>query len=117
MKLVAACCLSSLLLIASKPAVHLKPSVFKQLPANLVEELHRRGCTIPQDSGFPKRQNVVHGEFTKPGQTDWAVLCSQRGVVTMLVFWNGSESEPAQLAKGTDGVSFSREIGPVGREY
>lgn len=48
---------------------------FPELPNNLVVELKRRGCTIPQ----PYRQaNVIRGEFAKPGQTDSAVLCSTK---------------------------------------
>jgi hypothetical protein len=107
----------ALMLLANPPALRLKPSAFRELPGNLVEELQKRGCTIPQVTGFPKRQNVIRGQFAKPGQTDWAVLCSQRRGSTLLVFWNGSESQPSQLAKVADGTPFGRQISPVGRKY
>jgi hypothetical protein len=117
MRVVAACWFSGLLLIASNPALRLKPSAFRELPPNLVQELQRRGCTIPQVTGFLERENVIHGQFEKPGQTDWAVLCARQASVTLLVFWNGSEINPAQLAKGPHGDSFSRTIMPVERKY
>jgi hypothetical protein len=48
------------------------------------------------------RHNVIKGEFSKPGQTDWAVLCSVGRVSSVLVFWNGSETNPAEIAKRND---------------
>ena len=42
------------------------------------------------------------GEFVKPGQTDWAVLCSTKGSTSLLVFWNGSETNSVQLANNPD---------------
>ena len=70
--------------------IHLAPSpaAFPELPANLVQELQRRQCTIPQETFSKKRNNVIKGEFARPGQTDWGVLCSVKGVSTILVFWN-----------------------------
>ena len=82
--------------------IRLSPSVFPELPANLVQELQRRQCTIPQETYSKKRNNVIKGEFARPGQTDWAVLCSVKGFSTILVFWNGSEKNPANLASGED---------------
>ena len=71
--------------------------------------------------------NVIRGEFAKPGQTDWAVLCSVKGVSTILVFWNGSEKNPAEIAKledqiflqgiTADEIGFSRGISAVGNEF
>lgn len=73
------------------------------------------------------RHNVIKGEFLKPGQTDWAVLCSVGRVSLILVFWNGSETNPAQIATrddldrlqgwGGDKIVYSSAIAPVGREY
>ena len=68
----------------------------------MVHELQRRGCTIPQTAFTKKPHNVIRGEFAKPGQTDWALLCSIKGVSTILVFWNGSEKNPAEIAKMED---------------
>jgi len=49
-----------------------------------------------------KPNNVIKGEFARPGQIDWAVLCSVKGVSTILVFWNGSENNPAALLPAAD---------------
>jgi len=62
----------------------LPPSAFPELPTNLVEELHRRECQIPHVQKR-KRGNVIHGEFLKPGQADWAVLCSMKKYTSLLV--------------------------------
>jgi hypothetical protein len=43
--------------------------------------------------------HVIKGEFEKPGQTDWAVLCSVRRVSSILIFWNGSTEAPTSLAE------------------
>ncbi len=73
------------------------------------------------------RQNVIKGEFAKPGEADWAVLCSVGRVSTILIFWNASEIKPAEIAMmndldglqgwGDDKVVYSREIEPVGKQY
>ena len=63
---------------ADRDIRRLPPSAFPQLPANLVQDLQRRGCTIPQAHHKKQPHNVIKGEFAKPGQTDWAVLCSEQ---------------------------------------
>lgn len=73
------------------------------------------------------RQNVIKGEFAKPGKTDWAVLCSVGRASTILIFRNGSEIKPAEIAMGSDvdrlqswsdhKIVYSRGIEPVGRQY
>jgi hypothetical protein len=80
---------------AERRIVRLQPTAFPELPGNVVRALQGRGCTIPQEAYTKKRHNVIRGEFAKPGQIDWAVLCSVKGVSTILVFWNGSEKNPA----------------------
>src|ERR1700733_9184795 len=62
------------------------PSAFAELPTRIKRELERRGCTIPQVSADQKPQNVIKGEFTGKGRTDWAVLCSKNHVSTILIF-------------------------------
>ena len=42
------------------------------------------------------------GPVLKPGQTDWAVLCSKPGSTSLLLFWNGSATNSAALAKNPD---------------
>lgn len=109
----------------------MRPTAFQQLPKNLIADLQRRGCTIPQvpsDVDMTKvRQSVIHGEFQKPGQTDWAVLCSVGRASTVLVYWNGSEIQPAEIARmdDSDGLQgwtggkmvYSRLIDSVGKPY
>ena len=112
---------------AERRIIRLPPTAFAGLPANVVHDLQRRGCTIPQTVYTKKPHNVIKGEFAKPGQNDWAVLCSVKGVSTILVFWGGSEKNPAQIAPLEDriflqGISanemgFSRGIAPVGKEF
>jgi hypothetical protein len=70
---------------------------------------------------------VIKGEFAKPGQTDWAILCSVGGVSSILVYWNGSTANPARIAEmkdldslqdsGADGITYGRAIDPVDRAY
>ncbi len=113
--------------MAERRIVRLPPTAFPELPGNVVRELQRRGCTIPQEAYTKKPHNLMKGEFAKPGQTDWAVLCSVKGVSTILVFWNGSEKNPAAIAPmedrnflqgiTADEIGFSRGIAPVGKEF
>jgi hypothetical protein len=112
---------------AAREIVRLQPSAFPELPRNLVAALQRRGCAIPQVPMIDGHHNVIKGEFSKPGQTDWAVLCSALGVSSVLVFWNGSEANPAQIASRSDvdrlqgwvgnKIVYSSSIMPVGRGY
>ncbi|HEY3443637.1 MAG TPA: hypothetical protein VGK29_22960 [Paludibaculum sp.] len=93
----------------------------------MVRELQRRGCTIPQEAFTKKPHNVIKGQFAKPGQTDWAVLCSVKGTSSILVFWNGSELNPADISSGPDigslqglggdEIGYSRAISPVERAF
>lgn len=112
---------------AERRIVRLPPTAFPELPGNVVRELQRRGCTIPQEAYTKKPHNVIKGEFAKPGQTDWAVLCSVSGVSTILVFWNGSERNPASIAQMEDRnylqgitpteIGYSRGIRAVGKDF
>jgi hypothetical protein len=110
---------------ADRQVVRLRPAAFPELPKNLLAELERRGCTIPQLSMMEGRQNVIKGQFAKRGQTDWAVLCSVERVSSILVFWNASEINPGRIAEmkdidrlqgaGGDKIVYSRAITPVGK--
>jgi hypothetical protein len=113
---------------AEKRIVRLPPTAFPELPRNLVSELKRRECSIPQEAFAKKPHNVIKGRFARSGEMDWAVLCSIKGVSTILVFWNGSEKNPAAIApmedrhflQGTNNneeIGYSRGISPVGRDF
>jgi hypothetical protein len=62
--------------------------IFAQLPEDLkrqFDEAERRIVRVPpQDALTKKPHNVIKGAFAKPGQVDWAVLCSIKGVWTIL---------------------------------
>lgn len=112
---------------AERQIVRLPPTAFTRLPAAVVRELQRRGCTIPQEVFSKTPNNAVRGQFARPGQMDWAVLCSVNGASSILVFWNGSANSPADLAVaedkiylqglGGDKIGFSRGISAVGKDY
>jgi hypothetical protein len=73
---------------------HLPVSSFPELPAGFQELLNRRGCLIPQTYEAHSPENVVHASLERAGSSDWAVLCSADGTVSLLVFFG---STPAQL--------------------
>jgi hypothetical protein len=112
---------------AERRIVRLPPTAFPELPPNVVRELQRRGCGIPQEAFTKNPHNVIKGEFAKPGELDWAVLCSIEGVSTILVFWNGSGKNPAAIAPMEDrnflqgitagNIGYSRGITAVGAAF
>ncbi|HLH41109.1 MAG TPA: hypothetical protein VKX39_18310 [Bryobacteraceae bacterium] len=105
----------------------LKPDHFSDLPRPIVSVLGARGCLIPQPSAGGPPRNVIHGEFFQKGQTAWAVVCSARGVSSILVFRGGADTHPAEVGKwpedhylqrGLNGSFFyAREINPVDRKF
>ena len=101
------------------PIVRLPPTAFSELPKNLVTELERRGCTVPQTFPPDQRSNVIRGSFAKAGQTDWAVFCSMKGSTSLLVFWNDSAANSVELGKNPDDTNrlFDWFIRPVGRKF
>jgi hypothetical protein len=80
----------------------LPPSAFPQLPVAVQHELERRTCTIPQAFSSERPHNVVSGRFLRASQVDWAVLCSVRDSSRIIVFWNGSTTNPTELAPEPD---------------
>ncbi len=110
---------------AEKEIQRLPPSAFPDLPEAILSELNRRRCTVPQAYGDSDPHNVIEGCFVDKGQIDWAVLCSQGGESSVLVFWGGSTELVSQLANGPDKtwlqtigegkIGYSRLIRPVDR--
>lgn len=108
---------------AERRIVRLPPTSFPNLPTSLVRDIQHRGCTIPQEATSKQPNNVIRGEFARPGQADWAVLCSTKGVSSILVFWNGNPDKPAVIAPMEDRgylqtisateIGYSRAIAPV----
>ena len=77
---------------------HLPVNAFPQLPPAVQDTLTRRGCLIPQTYEAHGPENVVHASLEQSGSSDWAVLCSTNGAVSLLVFFAGSNGEPMVLA-------------------
>lgn len=108
-----------------------QPADVPALPAEFLEKLNARGCTIPQfDSAegaegiAAETNNVIHGEFTRRGQEDWAVLCSNGRTSTIVIFWEKPTACPGSLARLDDAhylkagkdkkVHYSRSIRALG---
>ena len=70
--------------------IRLSPSAFPELPPNLIEELQRRQCTIPQDWNGPEKNPAA--------------------------FASGEDSGYVQFI-GRDQWGYSRGIGPVGKDF
>jgi hypothetical protein len=81
---------------------HLPASSFPELPTAVAAELNRRGCLIPQTYEAHGPENVIHGSFKRPGEIDWAVLCSAHGTVSLLVFFDGAAANPEVLATAAE---------------
>jgi hypothetical protein len=77
---------------------HLPVSSFPDLPLSIQEQLNQRGCLIPQTYAAHGPENVVHGSLERPGSSDWAVLCSAQGTVSLLVFFTSEAAPPTVLA-------------------
>ncbi|HEY1904255.1 MAG TPA: hypothetical protein VGG56_17630 [Terracidiphilus sp.] len=75
---------------------HLPVSSFPELPAGIADLLNRRGCTIPQTYEAHRPENVVHASLERAGSSDWAVLCSVQGTVSLLVFFDGAAEVSGQ---------------------
>ena len=73
-------------------------SSFPQLPVAVQAELNRRGCLIPQTYEAHAPENVIEGSLARRGSKDWAVLCSEHGAVSLLVFFEGAAAQPYVLA-------------------
>jgi hypothetical protein len=90
-------------------------SSFPQLPSVVVQQLEERGCMIPQTYEAHSPENVIHGSFQKPGSSDWAALCSVRGVTTLYVFFQSDFANPVPLRHQSDstwlGVEWSLDYG------
>jgi hypothetical protein len=95
---------------------HLPPSSFPDLPLAVAGELTERGCLIPQTYEAHRPENVIHGSFERFGSSDWAVLCSVKGNVSLLVFFDDAPGKPAVLATApeTDRLQPEDSTGDLG---
>lgn len=81
---------------------HLPVNSFPQLPLAVQNALTHRGCLIPQSYEARQPENVVHASLERPGSSDWAVLCSVNGDVSLLVFFAGNYADPTVLASAPE---------------
>jgi hypothetical protein len=80
----------------------LPPASFTEVPAAIRSDLQKRHCLIPQTYEARTPENVIHGAFREKGSSDWAALCSQNGTSTLLIYWDGSATKPAETAAQLD---------------
>jgi hypothetical protein len=77
---------------------YLPPSSFPDLPGPIADLLVRRGCMIPQTYEAHRPENVIKAAFEHAGSADWALLCSVKGVVALMVFFASATDRPIVLA-------------------
>lgn len=77
---------------------HLPVSSFPQLPQEVAKALTERGCLIPQTYQAHRPENVVGASLEGAGSTDWAVLCSVQGTVSLLVFFGSAAERESGVA-------------------
>jgi len=81
---------------------HLPVSSFPALPAAIQSQLERRGCVIPQTYEARRPENVIRASLERQGSSDWVVLCSAKGTVSLLVFFGGDPGHPFTLASAPE---------------
>jgi hypothetical protein len=75
---------------------------FPDLPDKIADQLNRRGCLVPQTYAAHHPENVVNASFERKGSSDWAVLCSAQGTVSLLVFFSSAPGTPIVLASAPE---------------
>ena len=90
--------------------IHRLPvNAFPDLPASIADELNRRQCLIPQSYEAHHPENVVHAGLEHAGSSDWAVLCSAEGTVSLLVFFgNAPAARPVVLGMAEEKKRLQR---------
>ena len=92
---------------------HLPVSSFPGLPVDVVGVLNRRGCTIPQTYEAHHPENVVHASLERAGSSDWALLCSVKGTVSLLVFFDSAANKgPAEVSRRDESQPLVLASGP-----
>jgi hypothetical protein len=81
---------------------HLPIASFPQIPMVIQGLLSDRGCLIPQTYEAHRPENVIQGSFERAGSSDWAVLCSNHGTVSLLVFFGAEPDHPFTLASAPE---------------
>jgi hypothetical protein len=96
---------------AARTIRRLPPDSFPELPKAIRAALAARDCQVPQSFTSAQPHNVIAGSFARPGQQDWAVLCSRQDSSSILIFWGSTGAvEPTEFARSAD-ASFLQGIG------
>jgi len=92
----------------------LDPARFPALPADVRQDLERRGCRIPQnqEANPDAPNNVVSGRFRSARQKDWAVLCSRNRTSSLIVYWAG-DAGGIFVGPGSPDVEWMQWAGPA----
>jgi hypothetical protein len=101
-------------------------NAFPQLPGAVQDALTRRGCLIPQTYEAHQPENVVNASLERRGSSDWAILCSVDGRVSLLVFLasgggpmvvaSAQETDRLQAHAATNVLGFNWGIDPASPE-
>ena len=100
---------------ADEQLSRLAPSAFTKVPPAVIQALEAKRCTIPQSSGDPAPHNIIRGSFSRPGQTDWAALCSRAKASAIVIIWGGP-SECSDELEVREDRSYTRRIAPISPE-
>jgi hypothetical protein len=92
---------------------HLPVSSFPDLPPQLAALLNRRGCLIPQTYQAYGPENVIRASLERAGSSDWAVLCSAQGTVSLLVYFSSAPDE-LQVLSAAPETERLQAHGPAG---
>jgi len=84
---------------ADAETVRVPPSSFADLPAEVVADLERRNCRVPQTHAASAPHNVRRGRFVSADLDDWAVLCFRGNGDTILVYVGGDIGTVHELAR------------------
>ena len=83
-------------------------SSFPELPQGIAQQLNQLQCMIPQSYQAHHPENVMQASLERAGSSDWAVLCSVRGTVSLLAFFGSAPDKPAVLATAPEKQRLQR---------
>jgi hypothetical protein len=83
-------------------------SSFPDLPSGVADLLSQRECLVPQTYAAHHPENVIHASLERSGSSDWAVLCSAQGTVSLLVFFGSASGRPIVLSSAPETKRLQR---------
>jgi hypothetical protein len=81
---------------------------FPDLPSRVADLLSQRECLVPQTYAAHHPENVIHASLERSGSSDWAVLCSAQGTVSLLVFFGSASGRPIVLSSAPETKRLQR---------